>query len=160
MGLEKEKSETRIIMDDDEFNKSIEPILPKKKIRADPNRDPHDINSHLKVNFEDVIAEPDTTHSFDKVWICSNAVFELVKFLLYRLLTTILAIPLSFVAGILFAILSSIHIWIVVPCIKSCMMALPSVQAIWRSLVDVFISPLVKSMGRCFSSVGFHVMKD
>ncbi|MBN3279953.1 CAV2 protein, partial [Polyodon spathula] len=111
MGKEKEKSETRIIMDDDEFNKSIEPILPKKKIAADPDRDPKDINSHLKVNFEDVIAEPDTTHSFDKVWICSNAVFELAKFLLYRLLTTILAIPLSFVAGILFAVLSSIHIW-------------------------------------------------
>lgn len=51
MGLEKEKSETSVIMDEDEFNRSIEPILGKKtKVYSDvPNRDPNDINSHLKV---------------------------------------------------------------------------------------------------------------
>lgn len=51
MGLEKEKSDTSIIMDEDEFNRSIEPILSKKgKVyAAAPDRDPHDINAHLKV---------------------------------------------------------------------------------------------------------------
>lgn len=51
MGLEKEKSETSVIMDEDEFNRSIEPILGKKtQVYSDvPDRDPKDINSHLKV---------------------------------------------------------------------------------------------------------------
>ncbi len=51
MGLEKEKSDTSIIMDEDEFNRSIEPILSKKgKVyTAAPDRDPNDINAHLKV---------------------------------------------------------------------------------------------------------------
>lgn len=54
MGLEKEKSDTSIIMDEDEFNRSIEPILSKKgKVyEATPDRDPHDINAHLKVKSE------------------------------------------------------------------------------------------------------------
>lgn len=52
MGLEKEKSDTSIIMDEDEFNRSIEPILSKKgkKVHAaEPDRDPNDTNAHLKV---------------------------------------------------------------------------------------------------------------
>lgn len=51
MGLEKEKLDTSIIMDEDEFNRSIEPILSKKGTvySAAPDRDPNDINSHLKV---------------------------------------------------------------------------------------------------------------
>lgn len=38
-------------MDEDEFNRSIEPILLKKgKVyTAAPDRDPNDINAHLKV---------------------------------------------------------------------------------------------------------------
>lgn len=54
MGLEKEKSDISIIMDEDEFNRSIEPILSKKgKVyEATPDRDPHDINAHLKVKSE------------------------------------------------------------------------------------------------------------
>lgn len=53
MGLEKEKLDSSIIMDEDEFNRSIEPILSKKgkgdAATAAPDRDPHDINAHLKV---------------------------------------------------------------------------------------------------------------
>lgn len=64
-----------------------------------------------QVGFEDVIAEPVSTHSFDKVWICSHALFEISKYVIYKFLTVFLAIPLAFAAGILFAILSCLHIW-------------------------------------------------
>ncbi|KAI1888591.1 hypothetical protein AGOR_G00186740 [Albula goreensis] len=155
MGLEKEKSEARVIMDEDEFNRSIDPFLAAKEkaFSSAPDRDPHLLNEHVKVGFDDVIGEPRSTHSFDKVWIGSHATFELVKYVFYRLLTTLLAIPMSFVAGILFAILSFIHIWVVMPAVQSCLMALPSVQIIWRSMTDMFIAPLFHSMGRCLSAV-------
>ncbi|TRZ01589.1 hypothetical protein DNTS_010154 [Danionella cerebrum] len=153
MGLEKEKSETRVIMDEDEFNKSIEPILGKKVFPEDPDRDPKDINKHLEVGFEDIIAEPISTHSFDRIWIGSHAVFELVKFVFYRILTTLLAIPMAFIAGIVFGILSCMHIWLVMPVIQGCMMTLPSIHVIWTSLVDMFISPFFFSIGRCLSSI-------
>ncbi|XP_031135772.1 caveolin-2 [Sander lucioperca] len=155
MGLEKEKSDCNIIMDEDEFNRSIEPILSKKgKVyTAEPDRDPNDINAHLKVDFGDVIAEPISTHSFDKVWIGSHAAFELVKFIFYRLLTTLLAVPMAFILGLVFGVLSCIHIWLVMPVIQSLMMLLPSVQVVWRSLTDMFITPLFHSMGKSLSSI-------
>lgn len=55
MGLEKERSDTSIIMDQDEFNRSIEPILSHKEkaftatAAETQDRDPNDINAHLKV---------------------------------------------------------------------------------------------------------------
>lgn len=66
MGLEKEKSDTSIIMDEDEFNRSIEPILSKKgKVyTAAPDRDPNDINAHLKVksvHCAELLFESETT---------------------------------------------------------------------------------------------------
>ncbi|XP_044213180.1 caveolin-2 [Thunnus albacares] len=155
MGLENEKSDTSIIMDEDEFNRSIEPILSKKgKVySAPPDRDPNDINAHLKVGFEDVIAEPLSSHSFDRVWIGSHAVFELIKFIFYRLLTTLLAVPMAFILGLVFGVLSCIHIWLVMPVVQSLLMLLPSVQVVWRSLTDMFITPLFYSMGKSLSSI-------
>lgn len=64
-----------------------------------------------QVGFEDVIAEPASAHSFDRVWVGSHAAFELVKFVFYRLLTTLLAVPVAFILGVAFGTLSCIHIW-------------------------------------------------
>ncbi|XP_046889884.1 caveolin-2 [Hypomesus transpacificus] len=155
MGVVKEKSETSIIMDEDEFNRSIEPILSKKEkiYFAPPDRDPHCINAHLKVSFDDVIAEPSSAQSFDKIWIGSHAVFELTKYVFYKTLTAVFAIPMAIVAGIFFGVLSCIHIWVVMPLVQGYMVVLPSVQVVWRSLMDTFVAPLFLSMGRCMSSV-------
>ncbi|XP_028814513.1 caveolin-2 [Denticeps clupeoides] len=156
MGLETERSETSAIMDEDEFNRSIEPILAKKKGRLytpEPDRDPHDINAHLKVDFEDVIAEPISSHSFDSIWVGSHAVFELAKYVFYLLLTTLLAVPMAFLVGIVFGVLSCIHVWVVMPAIHSCMMLLPPIQIIWASMIDMFVTPVARSCGKCLSSV-------
>lgn len=153
MGVEKEKLDTSIIMDEDEFNRSIEPFLSKKGYSAPLDRDPNEINAHLKVGFEDVIGEPVSTHSFDKVWIGSHATFELVKFFFYRLLTTLLAVPMAFILGIIFGVLSCVHIWLVMPVIQSFMTLLPSAQKIWGSLMDIFVTPLFLSLGKCLSSI-------
>ncbi|XP_066505889.1 caveolin-2 [Hoplias malabaricus] len=162
MGLEKEKAETSVIMDEDLFNKSIEPILTKKEkiYSTDLDRDPNNINAHLKVEFEDIIAEPTSTHSFDTVWIWSHAVFELLKFIFYRLLTTLLAIPLAFVAGIVFGLLSCVHIWVVMPLVHSCMMVLPSLQVVWASLMDIFVSPFFHSISKCLSSINVKTVQN
>ncbi|XP_030072202.1 caveolin-2 [Microcaecilia unicolor] len=160
MGLEK-KAEARIFMDDDDLNPSAPGLSEKEKsFEQAEDRDPNDLNSHLKLGFEDVIAEPSSTHSFDKVWICSHALFELSKYLLYKLLTLLLAIPLAFLAGLVFALLSCLHIWILMPFVKSCLMVLPSVQTVWKTMTDSFIAPLFRSMGGCCSSVSIRLDKD
>uniref|UniRef100_G1PXF7 Caveolin n=1 Tax=Myotis lucifugus TaxID=59463 RepID=G1PXF7_MYOLU len=104
------------------------------------------------------IAEPQSTHSFDNVWICSH-LFELSK-VVYKFLTLFLAIPLAFAAGILFATLSCLHIWIIMPFVKTCLMIQPSVQTIWKSVTDVVIAPLCVSAGRILSSVSVQLSRD
>ncbi|XP_017292306.1 caveolin-2 [Kryptolebias marmoratus] len=155
MGVEKERLDTSIIMDEDELNRSIEPIPSKNKkvFEAVPDRDPSDINAYLKVGFEDVIAEPISTHSFDRVWIGSHATFELVKFFFYRLLTALLVVPVAFLLGLVFGVLSCVHIWLVMPTIQSFMMLLPSLQIVWKSLTNTFVKLLFHSMGKFLSSV-------
>ncbi|XP_069085029.1 caveolin-2 [Pleurodeles waltl] len=161
MGLEKEKADARIFMDSDEFKRSAAPMMSaREKGEESADRDPHGLNTHLQIGFEDVIAEPSTTHSFDKVWICGHALFEVSKYLVYKLLTLLLAIPLAFLAGLIFALLSCVHIWIVMPFIKTCLMMLPSVKTIWKATTEAFITPCFSSTGKIFSSVRVRLDQD
>ncbi|XP_062856150.1 caveolin-2 [Trichomycterus rosablanca] len=160
MGLEKERAETSVFMDQDVFDRSIDPILKQKPHTAVPDRDPNDINAHLQVDFDDVIAEPSSAHSLDSVWIGSHALFELIKYVFYRILTTLLAIPMAFLAGLVFAILSCIHIWLVMPLVQSFMLVLPSIQVVWSSMVDMFVSPFTQSFSRCLSSINIKRVQN
>ncbi|KAL0180847.1 hypothetical protein M9458_023253, partial [Cirrhinus mrigala] len=47
----------------------------------------------------------------DRVWIWSHALFEVSRVWFYRIITALLAVPVSLLAGIIFAILSFVHIW-------------------------------------------------
>uniref|UniRef100_UPI00398E5B2F caveolin-2 n=1 Tax=Pristiophorus japonicus TaxID=55135 RepID=UPI00398E5B2F len=160
MGKETDTIERGVKFEDDDFFKPTE-LLPRREEsppgeKEHHQRDPRGLNTHVKVSFEDVIAEPAATQTFDGVWICSHASFEISKFVLYKVLTLFLAIPLAFIIGILFAIISYIHIWFLMPIVKTFMMSLPSFQIIWRSIMDMFISPLCQSIGRSFSAVNFR----
>ncbi|XP_069759976.1 caveolin-2 [Narcine bancroftii] len=165
MGKETSPGERGVNFENDEFLKSTK-LLPREEEEEAPEerehhrRDPRGINDHIKVSFEDVIAEPAETHSFDGIWICSHAMFEVSKFVLYKVLTLFLAIPLAFIIGILFAVISYVHIWLLMPIVKTFMIFLPSCKIIWKITMDTFISPLFESMGRCFLSFNFHITQD
>ncbi|XP_005988000.1 caveolin-2 [Latimeria chalumnae] len=151
--------ETKIDLEDEK--QFVDQDIPSQKTTsAVENRDPKGINKHLKVSFEEVIAEPDSIHSFDRVWIWSHALFEVSRLWCYRIISLILAVPISLVSGILFAIISCLHIWCVVPCIKTFLMNMPAVQTIWGTVLDIVISPFCKSMGRCFSGINFRIARD
>uniref|UniRef100_A0A8C8FVL1 Caveolin n=1 Tax=Oncorhynchus tshawytscha TaxID=74940 RepID=A0A8C8FVL1_ONCTS len=75
------------------------------------DRDPRGVNKCLKVTFEDVIAQPPSVRSFDNVWLWSHALFEVSRLWCYLLISILLAVPVSLVAGILFTVLSCLHIW-------------------------------------------------
>jgi len=81
-----------------------------------------------QVDFEDVIAEPVGTYSFDGVWKGSYTTFTVSKYWCYRLLSAVLGIPLAVVWGFLFALISFCHIWAVVPCIKSYLIEIQCVR--------------------------------
>lgn len=116
--------------------------------------------SSLQVEFEDVIAEPAGTYSFDGVWKASFTTFTVTKYWCYRLLTALVGIPLALVWGIFFAILSFIHIWAVVPCVKSYLIEIHCISRVYSICMHTFCDPLFEAMGKCFSSVRVRLTKE
>lgn len=109
-----------------------------------------------QVGFEDLIAEPLSTHSFDRVWIGSHAVFELSKYVFYRVLTTLLAVPMAFLLGLVFGVLSCIHVWY--GCVSAlhrvivltALGAMPSVQLLFVLvlLAPAYLTP--ETLEKCY----------
>ncbi|XP_070703271.1 caveolin-2 [Pempheris klunzingeri] len=122
-------------------------------------RDPRGINDCLKVTFEDVIAEPVSVRSGDRVWIWSNALFEVSRVWIYRVVTVLFAIPMSIISGLLFAILSCFHIWMVGPCMQCMFIGTHWLQSIWSIVLDIIVRPLLSSAGRC-CGFSIHLAKE
>ncbi|XP_054881366.1 caveolin-2-like [Poeciliopsis prolifica] len=116
-------------------------------------RDPNRVNSNLKVMFEDVIAEPPSVRSFDKVWLWSHALFEVSRLWGYRFISLVLAVPVSLAAGLLFAVLSCLHIWLIMPGVRLLLINMQWIQTVWASIQNIFISPFCTSFGKCCGQI-------
>ncbi|XP_074501540.1 caveolin-2 [Sebastes fasciatus] len=123
-------------------------------------RDPRGINDCLKVEFEDVIAEPVSVRSGDRVWIWSVALFEVSRVWIYRIVTVLLAIPISIISGLLFAILSCFHIWMVGPCSRCILIGARWLESMWSIVLGVIVRPFLTSAGRCCGGFSIHLAKE
>lgn len=147
-------------MSDENYNERMVRDAHTKEIDL-VDRDPKHLNDDVvKVDFEDVIAEPEGTHSFDGIWKASFTTFTVTKYWFYRLLSALVGIPLSLVWGIYFAILSFIHIWVVVPCIKSYLIEIQCVSRVYSICIHTCCDPLFDAIGRMFSSVRVAFRKE
>ncbi|XP_058930385.2 caveolin-1 isoform X1 [Kogia breviceps] len=125
------------------------------------NRDPKHLNDDVvKIDFEDVIAEPEGTHSFDGIWKASFTTFTVTKYWFYRLLSALFGIPMALIWGIYFAILSFLHIWAVVPCIKSFLIEIQCISRVYSICVHTFCDPLFESIGKIFSNIHINTQKE
>ncbi|XP_048878036.1 caveolin-2 [Brienomyrus brachyistius] len=123
-------------------------------------RDPYNINQHLKVEFSDVLAEPASTRSGDRVWIYSGIGFEMARIWSYRCLSALFAVPVSLLSGCLFAWLACLHIWCAMPCVQLCNTCLPCLRSLWLSVVNIFITPFCSSVSRCCTGLYISLSKD
>ncbi|CAL1609415.1 unnamed protein product [Knipowitschia caucasica] len=124
------------------------------------SRDPRGINDALKVNFEDVIAEPAAVRSGDRVWLWSHALFEVSRVWIYRAASVLLAVPLSIITGLMFALLSCLHIWMVGPCLQCVLVGTRWLQSLWSIVMDVIVQPLFTSASRCCGGFSVHLAKE
>ncbi|XP_076971217.1 caveolin-3 isoform X1 [Tamandua tetradactyla] len=113
-----------------------------------------------EVDFEDVIAEPVGTYSFDGVWKVSYTTFTVSKYWCYRLLSTLLGVPLALLWGFLFACISFCHIWAVVPCIKSYLIEIQCISHIYSLCIRTFCNPLFAALGQVCSSIKVLLRKE
>ncbi|TMS19311.1 Caveolin-3 [Larimichthys crocea] len=77
-------------------------IMMERQTMADlDNRDPKEIHEEgVRVEFADVIAEPDGLHSLDFMWKVSYHTFTQTRRWIYRFFTLILGFPLSLIWGL------------------------------------------------------------
>ncbi|KAK5927492.1 hypothetical protein CgunFtcFv8_012643 [Champsocephalus gunnari] len=147
-------------MDNDSMNEKTMDDIHTKEIDL-VNRDPKRINDDVvKIDFEDIIAEPPGVYSFDGVWKASFTTFTVTKYWVYRLLTALVGIPLALIWGIFFAILSFLHIWAVVPCVKSYLIEIHCVSRVYSICIHTFCDPLFEAMGKCLSSIRISATKE
>uniref|UniRef100_A0A663N547 Caveolin n=1 Tax=Athene cunicularia TaxID=194338 RepID=A0A663N547_ATHCN len=109
---------------------------------------------------QNVIAEPEGTHSFDGIWKASFTTFTVTKYWFYRLLSAIFGIPMALIWGIYFAILSFLHIWAVVPCIRSYLIEIQCISRVYSICIHTFCDPLFEAIGKMFSSIRATVRKE
>lgn len=117
------------------------------------NRDKNNLHPDIKVNFSDVIAEPDGAHSFATIWGTSFKTYSITKYWCYRILTAVLAVPLSVFWGLYFALLAFCSIWCIAPCIKGFIIWTNFVSKIWGLMVRTFLDPLFESIGLIFTKI-------
>ncbi|XP_048382024.1 caveolin-2 isoform X1 [Stegostoma tigrinum] len=143
-----------------EGRRELRPECPTPTGSSDKeDRDPTGMNQHLKVDFLEVIAEPSTTHSFDRVWAWSHVAFEVCKLWSYRIISLLCAIPASILTGCLFSFVTCLHIWCLLPCVRVCLLCRPTCQEVCHSLMDIIVSPFCTSVGRCFRRVHLTVAR-
>ncbi|OWF53213.1 caveolin-1-like [Mizuhopecten yessoensis] len=124
------------------------------------DRDPTHINDDVKVEFDDLFAEPDGSHSIDCVWVNSAIVFTKTKFWCYRILTAIFAIPCAFCWGISFACLTCGTVWNVRPLIRRYAIEIIPYAKIWRIFLEAIVSPVFEACGRIFSGITITMKKE
>ncbi|KAL4226693.1 Caveolin-1 [Mactra antiquata] len=117
------------------------------------NRDPNEINSHVKVGFEDVIAEPDEAHSFEVCWKFSYCCFSCWKACCYKLVTFFCACCISANLGCDFACIALQHVWCCTPCLRFCSIQCNPWQKCWGMCCNCILGPVCEACGRCFTNI-------
>ncbi|KAK3701728.1 hypothetical protein QZH41_018890, partial [Actinostola sp. cb2023] len=94
------------------------------------DRDPTQMNDHVRVFYQDVFAEPEGTHSIDGIWKTSFSSFVTTKYWCYRILTAIFGIPTAILCGCYFACLSFDYIWCIMPCLRGYLIELQCLECL------------------------------
>ncbi|KAM4652889.1 caveolin-3-like [Discoglossus pictus] len=130
-----------------------------KNLRDEPmpldmeNRDPNDINAHVRVLFEDAFGEPEGSHSIPGVWGMSYKTFKGVKSCCYIVLSILCGCPLAFCWALTFACNQCCHIWMVAPCLRLWNANVACCKSFWSSCVHCVYDPCCEACGLCFSYI-------
>lgn len=100
------------------------------------NRDPHNMNNYLQVEYDDVFAEPSGTHSADCVWRNSYKCFTCSKNICYKILTFLCGIFIAIFWGCAFAKISFTVIWCWSPALRALHIVLYPI----KKILQIFLS--------------------
>lgn len=84
------------------------------------------VKTAIDLDFADIFGEPDSLHSFNGVWRVTHSIFTAVRNFFYKLFAILIFIPAALVFGVLFALVSALGVYVVVPAGR-----LLSIPAMW-----------------------------
>jgi len=117
------------------------------------NRDPNELNDHVKVKFDDVLGEPEGAHAMDCVWTNSYKCFNCCKGCCYKLLTLLCGIPMAACWGCEFAMITFQHVWYVTPCMRVYMINCGCLQKFYGNCMQCCLQPLCEAMSYLLSNI-------
>ncbi|KAI6189009.1 Caveolin domain containing protein, protein [Aphelenchoides besseyi] len=109
-------------------------------------RDDNQLHTAIDLGFSDIFGEPDAIHSFNGVWRVTNSVF-LVLF------TLILCIPAAFLFGLLYALISALGVFCIIPAGR--LLAIPAAWLfkLWSCVVFNVLQPIAAGIAHLFSQI-------
>lgn len=100
--------------------------------------------------FNDVIGEPDGTHSFDCVWTFSRSCFESWKIFCYNLMTMCCGCCMAAQWGCEFAFIAFWHIWYITPMFKILEINCGVCLRLYSMCINCCMTPVCEAVGGIF----------
>ena len=111
---------------------------------------------YFKVDFEDVLGEPDGAHSFDKVWIFSYKCYRCGLGCCYKLLTLLCGLCIALYWGCTFACLTFEHVWCWTPYMRCFSIFAGACQKFLGIIMNCCCAPFCETCGLFFSKITVH----
>jgi len=124
-----------------------------QEFKAREDRDPEGLNSDVRINFEEIIAEPEGYHSSKYIWHLSNEVYRFFKDIMYQVFSLIFGVPLAAFWGLIFAFVACTHVWFYSPLKRSHKIKMGCIAEFWSVILKVVFNPFFESIGKCFGSI-------
>merc|ERR1712228_617591 len=97
------------------------------------DRDGKSINTDVCLDFDDVLAEPGSTHGLDPVWQISFVLFSQTKLWLYRIFAALVAIP---------------------PALRLFELGVAIARRVFVGVMRCTVEPICSAVGAIFSGIG------
>ncbi|XP_069954026.1 caveolin-2-like isoform X2 [Cherax quadricarinatus] len=115
------------------------------------SRDPNNINSHIQIQWDDIIAEPEGLRTPDACWNCANRCYDRTEECCYVFLVIIFAPFIAFANGCQFACLAFNQVWCVGPCLRCWKINCATIRKYWETCLVALCSPVAEMCGLIFS---------
>uniref|UniRef100_T1J0E9 Caveolin n=1 Tax=Strigamia maritima TaxID=126957 RepID=T1J0E9_STRMM len=123
------------------------------------NRDPNNMNIHLQLLWDDIVAEPEGIRSLDCVWRSAFKVYKCSMDCCYGFLTILFSIPIAFCIGINFACLAFQHVWCVGPFFREWKLRCHVLRNFFRITLSSICGPCCETCGLIFSQIRIRQQK-
>jgi len=118
------------------------------------DRDGKSINTDVCLDFDDVLAEPGSTHGLDPVWQISFVIFSQTKLWLYRIFAALVAVPAALVWALVFSLITVVYVWILAPALRLFELGVAVMRRVFVGVMRCTIEPVCSAVGAIFSQIG------